>query len=48
MTQYPAITSCLYHETDDDLKNYDGSFPNEPRTDIIMKYIYYYEDAGDG
>ena len=46
--KYPAITSCLYHETNDDLKNLNGTFPNEPRMDIILKYIYYFKSAKNG
>ena len=41
---YPAITSCVYHEDDDDIKNINGTLPQEPRKDIIMKHIYYFEE----
>ena len=43
--KYPAITSCLYHASNDNLKNFEGTFPTEPRTDTFLKYIYYFKSA---
>ena len=48
LNKYPAITSCVYHEENDDLKNLNDTFNHELRKDIITKYIYYFKDNKDG